>query len=57
VRVEVLDSRAVLLGVVSGTDEKTRAEHAAASTIGVKRTINWLLLRESEYLAIRSQVF
>lgn len=57
VHVEVLDNRAVLLGVVSGTEEKTRAEQAAAATIGVKRIINWLLLPESEYLAIRSQVF
>jgi osmotically-inducible protein OsmY len=57
VQVEVLDNRAILLGVVSGEEEKTRAEQAAAATIGVKRTINWLLLPESQYLAIRSQVF
>lgn len=57
VHVEVLDERAVLLGVVSGTEEKRRAEQAAATTIGVKRIINWLLLPETEYLAIRSQVF
>jgi osmotically-inducible protein OsmY len=57
VQVEVLDSRAVLLGVVSGTEERTRAEYAAAATLGVTRIINWLLLPESEYLAIRSQVF
>jgi osmotically-inducible protein OsmY len=57
VHVEVLDSRAILLGVVSGTEEKARAEDAVASTIGVRRTINWLLLPETEYLAIRSQVF
>ena len=57
VHVEILDDRAVLLGVVSGSEEKTRAEHAAASTLGVKRIINWLLLPETEYLAIRSQVF
>ena len=57
VHVEVLDNRAILLGVVSGDDEKTRAEEAASATIGVKRIINWLLLSESQYLAIRSQVF
>ena len=57
VHVEVLDDRAILLGVVSGSEEKTLAEHAAASTLGVKRIINWLLLPETEYLAIRSQVF
>jgi osmotically-inducible protein OsmY len=57
VHVEILDSRAILLGVVSGNEEKTRAELAAASAVGVKRIINWLLLPETEYLAIRSQVF
>jgi osmotically-inducible protein OsmY len=57
VHVEVFDERAILLGVVSGNEEKARAEQAAAATIGVKRIINWLLLPESEYLAIRSQVF
>jgi osmotically-inducible protein OsmY len=57
VHVEVLDNRAILLGVVSGDEEKNRAEEAASATIGVKRTINWLLLPESQYLAIRSQVF
>ena len=57
VHVEVLDNRAILLGVVSGDEEKTRAEETASATIGVKRIINWLLLPESQYLAIRSQVF
>jgi osmotically-inducible protein OsmY len=57
IQVEVLDDRAILLGVVSDNDEKTRAEHAASSTIGVKRIINWLLLPETDYLAARSQVF
>ena len=57
VHVEVLDDRAVLLGVVSGDEEKARAERAAAGTVGIKRIINWLLLPDSQYLAIRSQVF
>jgi osmotically-inducible protein OsmY len=57
VHVEILDDRAILLGVVSGNEEKTRAEHAVASTLGVKRIINWLLLPDTDYLAIRSQVF
>jgi osmotically-inducible protein OsmY len=57
IQVEVLDDRAILLGVVSDNDEKTRAEHAASSTIGVKGIINWLLLPETDYLAARSQVF
>ena len=49
--------KAILLGIVTGTEERTRAEQAAAGTLGVKRIINWLLLPESEYMAIRSQVF
>ena len=57
VHIEVLDDRAVLLGVVSGNEEKLRAERAAAETSGVKRVTNWLLLPESQYMAIRSQVF
>jgi osmotically-inducible protein OsmY len=57
VHVEVLDDRVILLGVVSGSEEKTRAEQTAAGTLGIKRIINWLLLPESDYLAIRSQVF
>jgi osmotically-inducible protein OsmY len=57
VQVEVLDNRAILLGVVSGDEEKNRAERAVAATVGVKRIINWLLLPETEYLATRSQVF
>ncbi|HKY71725.1 MAG TPA: BON domain-containing protein [Nitrospira sp.] len=57
VLVEVLDDRAVLLGVVSGDEEKARAERAAAGTVGIKRIINWLLLPDSQYLVIRSQVF
>ena len=57
VHVEVLDNRAILLGVVSGDEEKDRAERAVAATVGVNRIINWLLLPETEYLATRSQVF
>ena len=57
VHVEVLDDRAVLLGVVSGDEERMRAERAAAGTSGVKRVTNWLLLPESQYMAIRTQVF
>ena len=57
VHVEVLNGRVVLLGVVSGSDERERAERAAAGTIGVTRVTNWLLLPETEYMAIRSQVF
>ena len=57
VHVEVLNGRVVLLGVVSGGEERERAERAAAGTIGVTRVTNWLLLPDTEYMAIRSQVF
>ena len=49
--------RSVREGVVSGDEEKMRAERAAAGTSGVKRVTNWLLLPESQYMAIRTQVF
>ena len=57
VHVEVMNGRAVLLGVVSDLEEKGRAERAAAGTMGVTRVTNWLLLPETKYMAIRSQVF
>ena len=49
--------RSVREGVVSGDEEKMRAERAAAGTSGVKRVTNWQLLPESQYMAIRTQVF
>ncbi|HEU4501713.1 MAG TPA: BON domain-containing protein [Nitrospira sp.] len=57
VHVEVLNGRVVLLGVVSGGEDRERAERAAAGTMGVTRVTNWLLLPDTEYMAIRSQVF
>ncbi len=57
VHVEVMNGRVVLLGIVSGGEEKERAERAATGTMGVTRITNWLLLPETEYMAIRSQVF
>jgi hyperosmotically inducible periplasmic protein len=57
VHVEVLNGRVVLLGVVTSGEERERAERAAAGTIGVTRVTNWLLLPDTEYMAIRSQVF
>ncbi|HJT19851.1 MAG TPA: BON domain-containing protein [Nitrospira sp.] len=56
VNLEVLDGRVVLIGVVSGNEERTRAEQVAKKTSGVKGVTNWLLLPETEYLAIRSQL-
>ena len=56
VNVEVLDGQAVLLGVVSGHDERRNAEQAAKGVKEVKGIINWLLLPEKEYMSIRSSV-
>jgi osmotically-inducible protein OsmY len=57
IHVEVLSGRVVLLGVVSGGEERERIERTAAGTMGVTRVTNWLLLPETKYMAIRSQVF
>ena len=55
VHVEVLDGRVVLVGVIPKNEDRIRVEGAAAGTSGVKHVSNWLLLPETEYLAIRSQ--
>src|SRR6185295_5229287 len=46
VNVEVLDNHVILLGVVSGNEERQSAERAAAGVEGVKDVTNWLLLPE-----------
>jgi hyperosmotically inducible periplasmic protein len=56
VNVEVLDGQVVLLGVVSGNEERFSAEQAARGTNAVKEITNWLLLPESEYMSIRSKL-
>jgi osmotically-inducible protein OsmY len=56
VNVEVLDGQAVLLGVVSGRDERLSAEQATKGVKEVKGITNWLLLPEQEYMSIRSRV-
>jgi osmotically-inducible protein OsmY len=55
VNVDVLDGQVVLLGIVSGDEERLHAEQAA-SVNGVKGITNWLLLPESEYMSIRPRV-
>jgi osmotically-inducible protein OsmY len=55
VHVEVLDGRVVLVGVIPKNEDRIRVEGAAAGTSGVKHVSNWLLLPETEYMAIRSQ--
>jgi osmotically-inducible protein OsmY len=56
VNIEVLDGQAVLLGVVSGDNERLQAERAAAGVDGVKGLTNWLLLPESKYQTIRPRL-
>ena len=56
VNVEVLDGQAVLLGVVSGSDERFSAEQAANGVKEVRGITNWLLLPEQGYMSIRSRV-
>jgi hypothetical protein len=52
---QILDDRAIAR--VCQAAKKDTCGACRASTLGVKRIINWLLLPETEYLAIRSQVF
>lgn len=56
VHVEVLDGQVVLLGVVSGEDERVHAEAAAAGVNGVIGISNWLLLPEPQYMSLRRQI-
>jgi hyperosmotically inducible protein len=53
INVTVLDRRAVLLGVVSGDEERSRAVEAVSGVEGVKGVTNWLLLPEPDYMAVR----
>ena len=55
VNVDVLDGQVILLGVVSGDEERLHAEQAV-SVGGVKGITNWLLLPQSEYQSIRPRV-
>jgi len=55
VHVEVLEGHVVLLGVVSGNEERRNAEAAVAGVDGVKDTTNWLVLPEAGYMSIRAK--
>lgn len=55
VHVEVLEGHVVLLGVVSGDEERRNAESAAAGVEGVKNVMNWLVLPEAGYMSIRAK--
>jgi hyperosmotically inducible periplasmic protein len=52
----VLDREVVLLGVVSGEDERRQVEAAVAGVNGVKKVTNWLLLPESGYGTLRPKL-
>ena len=56
INVTVLDRRAVLLGVVSGENERHQAIEAVSSVEGVKGVTNWLLLPEPDYMAVRPKL-
>lgn len=56
VNVEMLDGQVVLLGVVSGNEERLSAEQAAKGVKEVKGITNWLLLPEPQYMSIRSKI-
>ena len=56
INVTVLDRRAVLLGVVSGDEERRNAVQAASGVEGVKGVTNWLLLPEPDYMAVRPHI-
>jgi hyperosmotically inducible periplasmic protein len=52
----VLDGQAVLVGVVSGEEERRQAEKTAAGVTGVKKVTNWLLVPESGYGSVRPRL-
>ena len=56
INVTVLDRQAVLLGVVSGDEERRHAVEAASGVKGVKGVTNWLLLPEPDYMAVRPKL-
>jgi hyperosmotically inducible protein len=56
INVTVLDRRAVLLGVVSGDEERRQAVDAVSGVEGVKGVTNWLLVPESDYMAVRPKL-
>ena len=56
INVTVLDRRAVLLGVVSGDEERRHVVEAVSGVEGVKGVTNWLLLPEPDYMAVRPKL-
>lgn len=56
INVTVLDRQAVLLGVVSGAEERRKVVEAVSGVEGVKGVTNWLLLPEPDYMAVRPKL-
>jgi osmotically-inducible protein OsmY len=46
----------VLLGVVSGDEERRQAVDAVSGVEGVKGVTNWLLVPEPDYMAVRPKL-
>lgn len=56
INVTVLERQAVLLGVVSGDEERRHAVEAVSGVEGVKGVTNWLVLPEPDYMAVRPKL-
>lgn len=56
INVTVLDRRAVLLGVVSGDEERRHAVEAVSGVKDVQGVTNWLVLPEPDYMAVRPKL-
>jgi osmotically-inducible protein OsmY len=56
INVTVLDRQAVLLGVVSGDEERHQVVEAVSGVEGLRGVTNWLLLPEPGYMAVRPKL-
>ena len=52
----VVDRQAVLVGVVSGDEERRQVVDAISGVEGVKGVTDWLLLPEPGYMAVRPKL-
>jgi osmotically-inducible protein OsmY len=56
ITVSVVDRQAVLVGVVSGDEERRQVVDAISGVEGVKGVTDWLLLPEPGYMAVRPKL-
>jgi hyperosmotically inducible periplasmic protein len=56
INVTVLDRQAVLLGVVSGDEERHQVVEVVSGVEGLRGVTNWLLLPEPGYMAVRPKL-